>query len=54
MTQHVTESTRRRANQQDRCLYLMFTNEDLMIENLQYQANLGASDHLVLTFDFVC
>ena len=34
--------------------HLLFTNEDLMIDNLQYQTNLGASDHLVLTFDFVC
>ena len=50
----MTESTRCRANQQDSCLDLIFTNEDLMIDNLQYQTNLGASDHLVLTFDFIC
>ena len=25
-----------------------------MIDNLQYQTNLGASDHLVIVFDFIC
>ena len=53
LTQHVTESTRCRANQQDSCLDLIFTNEDLITDNLQYQTNSGASDHLVLTFDFI-
>ena len=25
-----------------------------MIDNLQYHSSLGASDHLVLLFDFIC
>ena len=31
-----------------------FTNEDLMIDNLQYHSSLGVSDNLVLLFDFKC
>ena len=54
LIQHVTKATRYRENQQDSCLDLIFTNEDLMIDNLQYKSSLGASDHLVLVFDFIC
>ena len=55
LTQHVFNPTRYRDNQQDSCLDLKFTNEDLMIDNLQYHSSLGASDHLVvLLFDFIC
>ena len=37
LIQHVTKAIRCRENQQDSCLDLIFTNEELMIDNLQYQ-----------------
>ena len=54
LTQHVTQPTRFRENQNDSCLDLIFTNEELMIDSLEYLPSLGASDHLVLSFNFVC
>ena len=32
----------------------MLTNEEGMIENIEYGNPLGKSDHLVLTFEFKC
>ena len=54
LTQHVTQPTCFRENQNDSCLDLIFTNEELMIDSLEYLPSLGASDHLVLSFNFVC
>ena len=54
LTQHVTQPTRFRENQNDSCLDLIFTNEELMIDSLEYLPSLDASDHLVLSFNFVC
>ena len=53
LTQHITQATSCRDNQQAICLDLIFTNEDLMIDDLQYQTNLEAKDQLVLVFDFI-
>ena len=39
LTQHIRQATRCRDNQQDGSLDLIFTNEDLMIDNLQHQTN---------------
>ena len=54
LTQHVTQPTRFRDNQNDSCLDLIFTNEELMTDSLEYLPSLGASDHLVLLFNYVC
>ena len=54
LTQHVTQPTRFRDNQNDSCLDLIFTNEELMTDSLEYLSSLGASDHLVLLFNYVC
>lgn len=54
LTQHVTQPARFRDNQNDSFLDLIFTNEELMIDSLEYLSSLGASDHLVLLFNYVC
>ena len=45
LTQHVTQPTHFRENQNDSCLDLIFTNKELMVDSLEYLPNLGASDH---------
>ena len=53
LTQHVTQHTRFRENQNESCLDLIFTDE-LKVDSLEYLPSLGASDHLVLLFNYVC
>ena len=50
----VAQPTSFREKQNDICLNLIFINEELMIDSLEYLPSLGASDHLVLLFNYVC
>ena len=52
--QHVLEPTRNRESDSPSLLDLAFTNEEDMLQDLQYQAPLGKSDHQVLTWQFIC
>ena len=51
--QHIREPTRSRGNDTPSTLDLIFTQSALDIENLEYRAPLGKSDHCVLSMDFV-
>jgi len=48
--QHVHEFTRFRNGQQPSCLDYVFTSEDNVLQDLQYQSPLGKNDHVVLTW----
>ena len=48
------QPTRVRHGQEPSVLDLVLTNEEGMIENIEYGNPLGKSDHLVLTFEFKC
>ena len=54
MYQHVSEPTRFRIGEEPSLLDLVLTNEEGMIQNLEYQPGLGNSDHLSLIFDLGC
>ena len=46
--QHIDQPTRHRHGQNANILDLVITNEEEMVENLQYHPGLGASDHLCI------
>jgi hypothetical protein len=48
------EFTRTRENCEPSTLDLIFTNEEDMIEDLNYDSRLGRSEHCVLDFKFRC
>ena len=50
--QHVTKPTRIRENNEPSILDLIFTNEEEMVSDIQYESSLGKSDHLILSFKF--
>ena len=52
--QHVTENTRFRLGEEPSLLDLIFTNEEGLICNLEYQSGLGGSDHISLSFYLHC
>ena len=52
--QHVFQPTRYRHGETPSVLDLVFSNEENMVKNLTYSAGLGASDHVILEFDFSC
>lgn len=52
--QHVQEPTRWRGDDKPRVLDLIITNEENMIEEIQYLGPLGKSDHCVLLFKLIC
>ena len=52
--QHVREPTRFRESQTSSILDLNLTNEENMVEKIDYQPSLGKSDHVVLSFTFNC
>ena len=52
--QHVTTPTRGRGSNTPSCIDLVFTNNELMLENLDIGAPLGRSDHALINFDFIC
>ena len=54
LTQHVTSPTRFRQNQTESTLDLIFTNEEGMINQIKTLPAIGASDHVVLSFELLC
>ena len=54
MLQHVKQPTRFRDGQEPSTLDLEFTNEENVINNISYSTGLCKSDHLVITFQFIC
>jgi len=50
LVQHVTEATRFRQGQRASVLDYIFTDEDNVIDNIQYEEPLGKSDHCCLTW----
>ena len=52
--QHVTKPTRFRDGETPNVLGLVLTNEEGMLNQLQYSPGLGKSDHVVLTFELAC
>ena len=52
--QHVREPTRFREGQIPSVLDLILTNEENMVEKIDYLPSLGKSDHVVLGFNFNC
>lgn len=50
MTQHVTQPTRYRLNQEPSLLDLVFSNQPDLISNLKYSPPIGISDHVTITF----
>ena len=54
MFQHVTENTRMRENCEPSTLDLILTNDENMIEELNYTSPLGNSDHCSLEFILKC
>ncbi|MCG8047037.1 MAG: reverse transcriptase domain-containing protein [Candidatus Thiodiazotropha endolucinida] len=52
--QHILQPTRLRERSTPSVLDLVFTNEEEMINDINYLSSLGKSDHLILTFDFKC
>ena len=51
--QHVLEPTRARGDDTPSTLDLVFTHSSLDIENLEYRAPLGRSDHCILSMNFI-
>ncbi len=49
--QHITECTRYREGQNPSLLDLILTNEECMINDIQYVSPLGKSDHVCLVFN---
>ena len=54
LTQHVSFPTKFRPGLSPSCLDLIFTNEPSMIDTVRSLPPLGKSDHVVLSWDFVC
>ena len=52
--QHIHEPTRYRGDQTPHVLDLVFTNEENMIDNIQYHPGLANSDHVCVIFDLSC
>lgn len=52
--QHIKQPTRVKVGQVPSTLDLIFTNEENMITELDYNSPLGKSDHCVLDFKFLC
>ena len=52
--QQVMEPTRLREGQSPSILDLVFTNEEYMVDKINYLPGKGKSDHVVLDFNFNC
>ena len=50
LLQHVVENTRMRLGNTPSLLDLIFTNEENLIDQMRYEAPIGKSDHMSLTF----
>ena len=53
LQQHVLTPTRFRQNQEPHVLDLVFTKEDLQVQNCEVTSPLGKSDHAVILFDYI-
>lgn len=51
--QHILENTRYRGEQTPSKLDCMFTDEDNVVENVEYETPRGKSDHVGITFDYL-
>ena len=54
LSQHVTEPTHYRPNTTANVLDLVFTNEEAMINTINYLPGIGSSDHVCLQFNLLC
>ena len=54
LTQHIDEPTRWRGTDNPSLIDLVFTNEENMVNDIDYQAPLGKSDHAVICFNLLC
>jgi hypothetical protein len=54
LIQHILEPTHYRGTQQANVLDLVFTNEEGMVEDIQYEAPLGKSHHAMIAFNLMC
>ena len=52
--QHVKEPTRVRENNEPSTLDFVLTNEESMVENINFDPELGKCDHLTLSFEYTC
>ena len=52
--QYVKEPTRVRENNKASTLDCVLTNEENMVENINYGPGLGKSDHLLLSLEYTC
>ena len=52
--QHITEPTHYRSNTVANILDLVLTNEDGMINDIEYLPSIGSSDHVCLRFHLLC
>ena len=52
--QHVKEPTRVRENNEPSTLDLVLTDEESMVESINFDPGLGKSDHLTLSFEYTC
>ena len=52
--QHVVENTRQRGSDAPSLLDLIITNEEGLIDKLEFLSPLGKSDHSVIGFDIIC
>jgi len=53
LIQSVREATRKRSGTQESILDYIFTNEDNLVDNLQYLTPLGKSDHVCLVWNYI-
>ena len=54
LIQHIMKPTRYRPGETPNILDIVFTNEQTMIDEIQYLPGLGCSDHVCLSFKFMC
>ena len=52
--QHITKPTRTRQGQEPSILDLVLSNEEGMIQDIEYPSPLGKSHHLVISFNLIC
>ena len=52
--QHINKPTRWKGTQKPNILDLILTNEEQMVNNIEYSSPLGKSDHCMLSFEFNC
>jgi len=53
LIQHITEDTRKRDGTTASVLDYVFTDEDRIIEELNYEVPIGNSDHVCLTWNYI-